>query len=105
MVFGVTEIRVSWWFLLFIRVIEYECKFSFWYIEVVAFYVFGLVYLRRWLFEQQIELVLKRLQLQNKIVCPIYLLTGYPVRTEKYQARSHIVRTERSEVRATWLRA
>ena len=31
----------------------------------------------------------------------IYLLTGYPVRTEKYQARSHIVRTERSEVRAT----
>ena len=27
----------------------------------------------------------------------IYLLTGYPVHTEKYQARSHIVRTERSE--------
>ena len=27
----------------------------------------------------------------------IYLLTGYPVRTEKYQARSHIVRTERSD--------
>ena len=34
-----------------------------------------------------------------------YLLTGYPVRIEKYQARSHIVWTERSEVRATWLRA
>ena len=27
----------------------------------------------------------------------IYLLTGYPVRTEKYYARSHIVQTERSE--------
>ena len=31
----------------------------------------------------------------------IYLLTVYPVRTEKYQARNHIVRTERSEVRLT----
>ena len=27
----------------------------------------------------------------------IYLLTGHPVCTEKYQARSHIVRTERNE--------
>ena len=34
-----------------------------------------------------------------------YLLTCLPGRTEKYQSRSHIVRTERSEVRARWLRA
>ena len=71
---------------------------------MVAFYVFGLVYLRRWLFEQQIELVLTRLQLQNKIVCPIYLLTGYPVRTEKYQAKkSHSTdRTEMRSLRRDW---
>ena len=34
----------------------------------------------------------------------IYLLTGHPVRTEKYEARSHIVRTERSEAPHTLAR-
>ena len=32
-----------------------------------------------------------------------YLLIGYPVRTEKYLARSHIVRTERSKKISTHL--
>ena len=35
-----TDIRVSWWFLLVIRVIDDECKFSFWYIKVSAHYVY-----------------------------------------------------------------
>ena len=35
--------RVSWRFLLVIRVIDVECKFSFWYIEVFAYYVYSLV--------------------------------------------------------------
>ena len=35
-----------------------ECKFSFWYSEVSAYYVYNLVYLCRSLLEQQIKLVL-----------------------------------------------
>ena len=35
-----------------------KCKFSFWYIEVSACYVYNLVYSCRSLLEQQIELVL-----------------------------------------------
>ena len=38
-----TVIRVSWWFLLVIRVIDDECKFSFWYTLISAYYVYSLV--------------------------------------------------------------
>ena len=44
--------------MLVIRVICNECKISFWYIEVFAYYVCNLVYLCRSFLEQQIELVL-----------------------------------------------
>ena len=57
---ALTDIKVSWWFLLVIRVIYDECKFSFWYTEVSAYQVHNLVYLCRSLLEQQIELVLKQ---------------------------------------------
>ena len=36
---------ISWWFLLVIRVIDDECLFSFWYIEVFPYNVHSLVYL------------------------------------------------------------
>ena len=35
------------------------CRFSFWYTEVSAYYVYNIVYLCHSLLEQQIELVLK----------------------------------------------
>ena len=50
-------IVLSWCHLLVIRVIDDECKFSFWYIEASAYYVCNCVYLFHTL-EQQIELVL-----------------------------------------------
>ena len=34
--------RVSWCYLLVSRVIDDECKFSFWYILVSAYYVYSL---------------------------------------------------------------
>ena len=45
--------------LLVIRVIDDEYKFSFWYIEVSAYYVYNLVFLCHSLLEQQLGLVLK----------------------------------------------
>ena len=48
------KVRVTWSFLLDIRVTDDECRFSFWYIEVSAYYVYNLVYLCRSLLEQQI---------------------------------------------------
>ena len=55
--------RVSWWFLLVIRVIDNECKLSFWYIAVSTYYVYNPVYLCPSLLEQQIELVLMILKI------------------------------------------
>ena len=46
-------------FLLFLRVIDDECKFSYWYNEAYCYYVYSLVYLCHSLLEQQIDLVLK----------------------------------------------
>ena len=55
------DIRVSWWFLLVIKVIYDERKSSFWYIEYIqvsAYYVYNLVYLCPSLLEQQMEMIL-----------------------------------------------
>ena len=41
-----------------IRVIDDECKVSFCYIEVFAYYIYSLLYLCQSLLEQQIKLVL-----------------------------------------------
>ena len=51
-----TVIRVSWWLLLVISVIDDKYKFSFWYIKIYAYYVYSFVYLCRSLLEQQIKL-------------------------------------------------
>ena len=48
--------------MLVIGVIDDEYKFSFWYIEVLAYYVHSLVYLCRSLLEQQIKLILNCLE-------------------------------------------
>ena len=66
--------RLSWWpnqqaclkclpnnvypFVRAFRVIDDECKFSFWYIKVFAYYIHSVVYLCRSLLEKQIKLVL-----------------------------------------------
>ena len=44
---ALTVMRFSWWFMLVSRVIDDECKFSFWCIEVYAYYVYSHVYLCR----------------------------------------------------------
>ena len=48
--------------MLVIRVNDDGYKFSFWYIEVLVYYVHSLVYLCRSLLEQQIKLVLNCLE-------------------------------------------
>ena len=55
-----TVIRISWRFLLLSRVVDDECKFLFWYIEVTVYQVYNLVYSHvcRSLLEQQIKLFL-----------------------------------------------
>ena len=53
-----TVMRVSLGFLLVIRVIDDECKLSFWCIEVFDYYVYILVYQCRSSLEQEIKLVL-----------------------------------------------
>ena len=50
---GLIDIKVSLCFLLVIRGIYDECKISFWFTDVSAYYVYNLVYLCRSLREQQ----------------------------------------------------
>ena len=44
-VFGIRLncLTVVLWFLVGIRVIDDECKFSFWYIEIFAYYAYSLI--------------------------------------------------------------
>ena len=72
-------IGVSWSFLFIVRVIDDKNKFSFWYIEVSACYVYNLVYLCRSLLEQEIELVLKPFSTYKRDIGLVLLISGFKV--------------------------